>query len=252
MMADLIFYAFAIVVMWVSFHVLKRNRRQQAARQAPERLAEAATRGWAYEHDQTPLFENERWRGSADGIAWVIEAARSGTRRSGQFGTGAALKGSATLITRWHTEQRMPVAGAVLLMHHAEDQTDEISEAIGEITSPLARKLIGKVLDVGLSMRFGSAIGADVEGTTLVPGTLPASGYEGYSLLATDPSEASALLFQRLGPALSAARAAAGPISLSVLITPEGLAVSAPTWPAKTDELVPIVNAGLVLTKALR
>ena len=251
-MADLIFYAFAIVAMWVSFRIVKWNHRQKAAKRAPERQAEAAMLGWSYEPDQTPLFEIERWRGSEGGIAWVAEAVRSGTRRSGPFGSGAALKGSATLITRWHTEQRMPVAGAVLLLHRASDEKDEVAEAIGEITSPLARKLIGKVLDAGLSVRFGSAIGANVEGTALVPGTLPATGYEGYSLLATDPSEASALLFQRLGPALTAARGVAGPLSLSVLITPNGLAVSVPKWPAKTDKLVPIVKAGLALASAMR
>ena len=251
-MADLLFYALVLVLMFVSFRILKWNHRQKAARQAPERIAEAATHGWSYEHDQTPLFEIERWRGTADGIAWVTEAARSGTRRSGQFGTGAALKGSATLVTRWHTEQRMPVSGAVLLLHRASGDKDEIADAVGEITSPLARKIIGKVLDAGLSVRFGSAIGANVEGSALVPSTLPATGYEGYSLLASDPSEASALLFQRLGPALTTARAAAGPLSLSVLITPQGIAVSAPKWPAKTDELLPIVNAGLTLARAMR
>jgi hypothetical protein len=251
-MADLVYYALIVMVMFVSFRVLKANRRQTAAMQAPERTAEAATHGWSYEHDQTPLFEIERWRGTSDGIAWVTEAARSGTRRSGPFGTGAALKGSATLITRWHTEQRMPVSGAVLLLHRASNDKDEISDAIGEITSPLARKIIGKVLDAGLSVRFGSAIGADVEGSALVPSTLPASGYEGYSLLASDPSEASALLFQRLGPALATAQAAAGTLSLSVLITPKGVAVSAPKWPAQTDELVPIVNAGVTLARAMR
>jgi hypothetical protein len=251
-MADLLFYAFAIVVMLLSFRLLKWSHRQKAAKRAPERLAEAAIHGWTYETDQTPLFEIERWRGSTEGIAWVAEAARSGTRRAGQFGTGAALKGSATLITRWHTQQRMPASGTVLLLHHAGDEKDEISGAIADITSPLARKLIGKLLDVGLSVRFGSAIGASVEGTALVPGSLPATGYDGYSLMATDPSEASALLFQRLGPALSAARAAAGPVSLSVLITPEGLAVSVPKWPTTTDELVPIVKAGLTLASAMR
>ncbi len=250
-MSDLIFYAFAVVVMLVSFRILKRNHRQQAAKAAPQRLAEAATHGWSYEPDQTALFEIERWRGSTDGIEWVIEAARSGTRRSG-FGTGAARKGSESLITRWHTERRMPVAGTVLLLHAANNEKDEIADAIGDITSPLARKLVGKVLDAGLSVRFGKAIGANVDGTALVPGTLPVAGFEGYSLMATDTSEASALVFQRLGRALADARAAAGPLSLSLLITPEGLAISAPKWPATTGELVPIVNAGVILTSAMR
>ena len=251
-MSDLIFYAFAVVVMWVSFRVLKWNNRQKAARRAPERLAEAAQRGWTYEQEQTMMFEIERWLGSTDGVEWVGEAARSGTQRS--LTDGAARKGSATLITRWHTKQRMPVSGPVLLLHTASDegQPDEIAKALDEITSPLARKMIGKVVDVGLSVRFGRSIGANVEGTTLKPGTLPATGYDGYSMLAADPSEASALLVQRLGPALSAARAKAGPVSLSVLITPEGIAVSVPQWTFKTDELVPIVNAGLALTSAMR
>src|SRR5262245_9222843 len=110
--SDLIFYAIAIVVMWLSFRMLKWNHRQKAARRAPERLAEAAQRGWTYEQEQTTVFEIERWRGSTDGIEWVSEAARTGTRRSRL--DGAALKGSATLITRWHTMRRMPVSGPVL------------------------------------------------------------------------------------------------------------------------------------------
>ena len=250
--SDLLFYAFAAAVMWGSYRILKWNNRQKAARHAPERLAEAAQRGWTYEQEQTPIFEIERWRGSTDGIEWVGEAARTGTRRS--LLDGAARKGSATLITRWHTKQRMPVSGPVLLLHRASDegQPDDIGKALGEITSPLARKVIGKVLDIGLSVRFGRPIGAGVEGTALKPGTLPATGYDGYSLMAADPSEASALLFQRLGPALRAAGAAAGPVSLSVLVTPEGLAISVPQWTFKTDELVPIVNAGLALTSAMR
>ena len=250
-MSDLFFYAFAVVVMWGSFRVLKWNNRQKAARRAPERLAEAARRGWTYEQEQTMMFEIERWHGSTGGVAWVGEAARTGTRRSM---SGAARKGSATLITRWHTKQRMPVSGPVLLLHTASGagQPDEIAKALDEITSPLARKMIGKVVDVGLSVRFGGPIGANVEGTALQPCTLPATGYDGYSMMAADPSEASALLFQRLGRALSAARAAAGPVSLSVLITPEGIAVSVPQWTFKTDELVPIVNAGLALTSAMR
>ena len=251
-MSDLLFYACAAVVMWVSYRVLKWNNRQKAARHAPARTAEAAQRGWTYEQEQTALFEIERWRGSTDGVGWVAEAARTGTRRS--WVDGAARKGSATLITRWHTQQRMPVAGPVLLLHAASDEgrPDEIGKALGEITSPLARRLIGKVLDVGLAVAFGSPLGASVEGLALRPGTLPTTGYDGYSLMAADLSEASALLFQRLGPGLSAARAAAGPVSLSVLVTPDGLAISVPKWTATTDDLVPIVNAGLALTRAMR
>jgi hypothetical protein len=48
------------------------------------------------------------------------------------------------------------------------------------------------------------------------------------------------------------ARTAAGPVSLSVLVAPDGLAISVPKWTFKADELVPIVNAGLALTNALR
>lgn len=249
-MSDLIFYACAIVVMWLSFRFLKWNNRQKTAKRAPERLAEAAARGWTYEQEQTAIFEIERWRGTTDGVEWVAEAARTGTRRSM---SGAARKGSATLITRWHTTQRMPVSGPVLLMHNAKDtEPDEIAKVFTEIDSPLARTLIGKVLDVGLSIKFGRPIGANVEGTALQPGTLPATGYNGYSLMAADASEASALLFQRLGPALIAARGAAGPVSLSVLITPEGIAISVPQWTFKADDLAPIVNAGLALTIAMR
>ena len=103
-LSDLIFYAFAAVVMWVSYRVLKWNRRQKAARRAPERLAEAAQRGWTYEQEQTAVFEIERWRGSTDGVEWVGEAARTGTRRS--YTDGAALKGSATLICTKHAPHR--------------------------------------------------------------------------------------------------------------------------------------------------
>ncbi len=251
-MSDLIFYAFAVVVMWVSYRVLKWNNRQKAAMRAPERLAEAARRGWTYEQEQTMVFEIERWQGASDGVEWVGETARTGRRRS--LLDGGTKRGPATLITRWFTKQRMPVSGPVLLLHTASDegQPNEITNALGEITSPLARTVIGKVIDVGLSVKFGEPIGADVEGTALKLGTLPETGYGGYSLMAADPSEASALLFQRLGHALSAARAAAGPVSLSVLITPKGLAISVPQGTFKTDELVPIVNAGLALTSAMR
>jgi hypothetical protein len=73
-----------------------------------------------------------------------------------------------------------------------EGQQDEIAKSISEITSPLARRMIGKVVDAGFSVRFGRPIGANVEGTALKPVILPATGYDGYSLMATDPSEASA------------------------------------------------------------
>jgi len=250
-LSDLIFYALAVVVMWLSFRMVKRNHRQKAAKRAPERIAEAAQRGWTYEPDQTAIFEIERWRGSTDGVEWVGETARTGTRRHLD---GTAMKGSSTLITRWQTTRRMPVSGPVLLVHNVNDdgKPDDLANAIGEITSPLARTLIGKVLDVGLAVRFGSPIGASVEGTALKPGTLPATGYDGYSLMAADPSEASALLFQRLGPALVAIRDSAGPASLSVLITPEGLAVSEQRLIFTADQLEPIVNAGVTLTKAMR
>ena len=247
-MSDFLFYAFAIVAMYVSFRIVKWNHRQRAAKRAPELQAEAAARGWAYEQDQTTLFEIERWKGATDGTSWVGEAARTGTRRSLD---GTALKGSATLITRWYALQRMPVSGAVLLLHTG-DQTDEMTRTLAEIDSALARKVIGTVLDAGLSVRFGAPVGADVDGQALKPGTLPATGYEGYSLMATDPSEASALLFQRLGPALLAARAVAGPVSLSVLVTPQGLAVSAPQWTARAADLEPIVKAGMRLATAMR
>lgn len=249
-MSDVVFYALAVVVMYLSFRVVKWNHRQRSARHAPERHAEAALRGWTYEQDQTLVFEIERWKGSTDGTTWVGETARTGTRRARI--DGSALKGSATLITRWYTLQRMPVAGAVLLMRSASGETDEITKALGEITSPLAHKLVGAVLDVGLPVRFGAALGDEVDGSALKPATLPGSGYEGYSLMATDPSEASALLFQRLGAALPAARAAAGPASLSVLITPKGLSVSVPQRTGRADELEPIVKAGMALAAAMR
>lgn len=247
-MSDFLFYAFAIVVMYVSFRIVKWNHRQRAAKRAPELQAEAAARGWTYEPDQTTLFEIERWKGATDGTSWVGEAARTGTRRSLD---GTALKGSATLITRWYVVRPMPLSGAVLLLHTAGGETDEMSKVVG-MDSPLARTVIGALLDAGLSVRFGAAIGADVDGHALKPGTLPATGYEGYSLMATDPSEASALLFQRLGAALQAARSAAGPASLSVLVTPQGLAVSVPQWTARAADLEPIVKAGMALTTAMR
>ena len=248
-MSDFLFYAFAAVVMYVSFRIVKWNHRQNAAKRAPALQAEAAARGWTYEQDQTTLFEIERWKGATDGTSWVGEAARTGTRRSLD---GAALKGSATLITRWYTQQRMPVSGAVLLLHAAGEGTDKMTRVLGEVDSPLARKMIHAVLEAGLSVRFGTAVGADVDGQALKPSTLPATGYDGYSLMATDPAEASALLFQRLGPALQKARAAAGPVSLSVLVTPEGLAISVPQWTARAADLDPIVKAGTALTTAMR
>jgi hypothetical protein len=250
-MTDLLWYAVPILVMYVSFRVLKWNNRQQAAKRAPERMAAAAARGWSYEQEQTLLFEIGRWRGSTSGIDWVAETARSGTQRSRLDG---AAQGSATLVTRWYTQQRMPVSGPVLLMqgNDGEGETNEVATVLDEIDSPLARKMIGKVLDVGLSVKFGEPVGAAVEGASLLPGILPATGYDGYNLMAADPADVSTPLFERVGPALAAARAAAGGGSLSVLITPAGLAISVPKWTYQADELAPIVDAGVALTTALR
>jgi hypothetical protein len=248
---DLLFYASALLVMWGTYRLLKWNLRRTAARHAPERTAEAARLGWTYEQEQTAIFEIERWRGSTDGVAWVGEAARTGTRRS--LTDGAARKGSATLVTRWYTERPMPVAGPIALLHHPRDgsRPDAAVQALGGITSPLARRLLGAVLDFGFRARFGRPVGGSLDGRALQPATLPA-GYEGYSLLAAHPSEASALLFQRLGRGLSAAQEAAGPVSLSVLVTPKGLALSVPRWAFTADDLVPIVRAGVAMTNAMR
>jgi hypothetical protein len=249
-MSDLAFYALAIVLMYLGYRLLKWNNRKKAAMRAPERQAEAAQRGWTYEQEQTAIFEIERWQGTTDGVEWVGETARSGTRRSLD---GTRLNRSVTLVTRWHTKQRMPVSGAVLLMHtDGAKQPEEIAGAVKEIDSALIRKLTGTLLDVGLDVRFGQPLGASVEGTQLKPGTLPATGYDGYSLMADNPDEASALAHGRLAKGLDAARAAAAPEAPSVLITAIGLAISVPRWTSRADELVPIVNAGMALTRALR
>jgi hypothetical protein len=78
--SDLIFYAFAVVVMWGSFRLLKWNNRQKAYKRAPARVTEAAQRGWSYEQEQTMMFEIERWKGSTDvsnGLAKRRARARS-------------------------------------------------------------------------------------------------------------------------------------------------------------------------------
>lgn len=250
-LTDLAWYGFAILGMYVSFRFLKWNNRQLAAKKAPERIADAAKRGWSYEQEQTLMFEIGRWRGQSDGIAWVGETARSGTKRSS---LGGSAIGSVTLVTRWYTLQRMPVSGPVWLMQDTSGAgaPNELAKKLDDMDSPLARTLIGKMLDVGLPVRFGGPIGDKVEGASLRPVTLPATGYDGCNLMAADPSEASALLFQRLGPAMIAARAAAGTVALSVLITPEGLAVSVPRWCYQADELAPLVDAGVSLVKAMR
>ena len=189
-MSDLIFYALAAVGMWGSYRMLKWNNRQKAARRAPERRAEAAQRGWIYEQEQSSIFEIERWRGSTDGIDWVGEAARTGTRRTLD---GAARKGSATLITRWHTKQAdagvRPGAASAPRERRRTARTKS-ARPWSEITSPLApqgnrqgarHRPLGQVRR-GLSAR--------ASGHALKPGTLPATGYDGYSLMAADLSEA--------------------------------------------------------------
>jgi hypothetical protein len=102
-MSDLAFVVLGVVLTWLGYRLTKWNNRQKAAGRVPERQAEAAHYGWSYEQEQTPIFEIERWRGVTDGVEWIAEAARTGTRRSID---GGRLPGSVTRVTRWQTSQR--------------------------------------------------------------------------------------------------------------------------------------------------
>ena len=243
-MSDALFYLFALVVMGLSFVLLKRRNRTIALQHLPKGEADAARMGWQFEVGQSALFEIYRWRGTTAGITWVAEALRSGR--------GRTRGRSATTLVRWYALRPLPVAGpaAMLVADRGEDgPVPPRIEGDGAIAK-LGARLVASALDKGLDVLFGEEIGRHVDAGTLEPVADIQGPYPGTSVLAAGADRASTLfLFQKLDAPLRSL--ATSTPTLSLLVTPAGLAISAKGWVKDADGLVPIVNAGVALVQAI-
>jgi hypothetical protein len=244
-MSDALFYAFVVVVMWLSYRFLKRRRRAEGVRVTPEKQADAARAGWEFETGQTALFDVYRWRGTTEGVSWVAECLRGGGR--------GRRNETVSRILRWYTQGEMTVAGPMLMLKGDDgDRAPSLEPLGGGAIAKFAERVIAAALDKAVDVRFSetAAAGVDVASLTSVAGLERQS--PGTVFMAEPSTHAAALLWQpRLDAALRSAEAAVG-APLSVLVTPRAFAISAQMLAHNVEELTPFVNAGVALVKAVR
>lgn len=250
-MADALYYLFCIVAMGGIFWWLKSSKHQQATRAAPERAAQAAPRGWAYETDASMMFAIERWRGSTDGLNWTLETLRGGGSTEDRTGR------SVTRLTRWHAELPVAVRGAACLMREFEsDPAEAVSEkdfaALGGFLGNLAKQALNKVHALAFDVMFG-ALGQGITGIeTFKPVASIARDRPDDRLVAEHASDAP-----RLEAALDAMHRALDRAPLhhtsrlpSLLLRPQGVALSVKERLTDMDDLARLVDAGVAAARA--
>jgi hypothetical protein len=244
-MADAIFYVFALVVMFLTFRWMKARQRTAAVRLEPAAQADAGRLGWTYETEQTAIFEIQRWRGTTNGLSWVAETLRSGrSRRHPNQAT--------TRVLRWYATGPLQVPGALVLLRDREDRDApdlELPQGDG-VVATLARKMAASAFDASFDIAFGEAVGRQVDEQTLRPFVDAAQSLSGGKVLVDDAVRPSALLvLQRVDAALAQSDATR---TASVMLAPNGVAISAKAYVSSADELQPYVRAGVALVEALR
>lgn len=244
-MADIIFYVFAFAFMALIFVLLKRRRTVAAVKLEPARQADAARLGWTFETGESAFYEMFRWRGTTDGIAWVAEGLRSGQHRGSR-------QGSVTKIIRWQTERPLAVKGSLAVIP-AADGDDPIAaprlEEDGKVAE-LMESLVAAAYRKAFALRFGETLAGAVDMTTMTTLTAAIQTHPKTAVLATETAHTDALwTLQKVDAAMALPPAPGAP--MAILVTPAGLAISAAVWIPTADDLQPIVQRGVALTKTL-
>jgi hypothetical protein len=243
--SDALYYLVSIVAMALIFVWLKRRSQQAADAREPERRADAARFGWQFETDHGAVFEVLRWRGTTTDVPWVAEALRTGRSRHSPNVSG-------TRVIRWSTRRPVPVRCVIAMLHGdgmKEFTMPDADEAGGTVMKALLGGVIGKAFEIG----FGD-LARDVDAKSLVAVDALSAKHPGYTVLTTDRDAAQAFFFQRLDRLLDKGREPSLNLqtqALSVLITPEGVALQQKEWTASPETLQPIVNTGVALAIAI-
>jgi hypothetical protein len=242
--SDVLYYLVSLVAMALIFVWLKRRSQKAADALEPERRADAARFGWQFETDHGAVFEVLRWRGTTMDVPWVAESLRTGR-------TSHNPKVSGTRVIRWSTRRPVPVRSAIAMLHGEgmREFTMPDADEAGTVVKALLGGVMGKAFEIG----FGE-LARDVDMTSLVTIEELSAKYPGYTVLTTDADAAQAFFFQRLDRLLDKGREPSLNLqaqALSVLITPDGIALQQKRWTASPETLQPIVNTGIALTTAI-
>lgn len=251
-MEDALYYLGCIVAMGVVFWWMKSSKRRQTARAAPQRSAQAATRGWRHETDGTTMFAIERWRGSTDGLPWTLETLTGGGS------TEDGRRQSVTRLTRWQAELPLPMHGAAcLLREFDDDRAPSLDEkdfaALGGFLGKLAKHALNQVHALAFDVMFGP-MGRGLPGVEAwKPVAAIVRERPDDRVLAEHPAADA--------PRLEAALDAMGrtlddaPLSVtsrlpSLLLRPQGVALSVKERLTDLDDLARLVHAGVAAARA--
>jgi hypothetical protein len=222
--------------------IMKRRREAQE----DEMRRAASSRGWQFDSRLERGSRIHRWRGTTDGIAWVAESIRSGSKGNHK---------EHLRIGRWHGEYNPGINKPIVCMGLPKGKdVPAMPSAPGEsVFARLAQKAMGFAFDKAIEAHFGKDLCKDIDAAALH--RVDSTKIPGYVVMAADKEEGTRVLSQGLEAALTDATNDKTPLIADdnrpwVLLRPNGISLGRMQNIRDLDELDAYIRAGVGLTRA--
>lgn len=233
-----------IFILIVSRFFIGANRRK-VEKLREDLTPQASLHGWQVETEYAKnSLQIVRWRGRDRDITWMVEETSRQHRRR-DYRREADT-------TRWQSIDRRGPACTIFLMALPEGTPVPEARPVEGTLQALAAKAAFYALDKGLDLYFGLVIGKEVDASTFKRVTEAEPLLGGYVAFADDPAEGARVL--RADVARSIARITAEPAGTGrpwILIWRHGVVVSRVGQTGAAAAVVPMVRAGVEITRAL-